>query len=113
VPIDLQIASLAGGQHGVVALWQLLDLGLTASAARNRVATGRLHGVHIGVYAVGHARLSRDGLYMAAVLASGRGAVLSHRSAAQKLGLRPTSRARIDVTSPHQGGRRPARSRRV
>jgi very-short-patch-repair endonuclease len=45
---------------------------------------------------------------MAAVLACGRGAVLSHRSAAALLGLRPTSRARIDVTTPHRAGRRRA-----
>lgn len=38
---------------------------------------------------------------MAAVLASGPGAVLSHRSAAALWGIRPTSRTTIDVTVPH------------
>jgi very-short-patch-repair endonuclease len=61
--------------------------------------------VHAGVFAVGHMPLTLDGRYMAAVLACGRGSALSHRSAAAKLGLRPTSRAAIDVTTPRQGAR--------
>jgi Protein of unknown function (DUF559) len=43
---------------------------------------------------------------MAAVLACGREAVLSHRSAAALWGLRPTSRAAIEVTAPRPAGRR-------
>jgi very-short-patch-repair endonuclease len=39
---------------------------------------------------------------MAAVLASGSDAVLSHRSAAALWNIRPTSRASIDVTVPHR-----------
>jgi very-short-patch-repair endonuclease len=104
-PIDWLIASLALSQHGVVELSQLLDLGLSASAVRSRVAAGRLHRVHAGVYAVGHAPLTLDGAFMAAVLACGRDSVLSHRSAGHKLGLRSSARTAIDVTTPRQGGR--------
>jgi predicted transcriptional regulator of viral defense system len=93
-------------QHGVVALWQLLERGLSASAVRSRVAAGRLHRVHAGVYAVGHAPLTRDGWFMAAVLACGDDAALSHRSAAAKRGLRDSARGLIDVISPRQSGRR-------
>jgi hypothetical protein len=57
------------------------------------------------VYAVGHSRVSGHGHWMAAVLACGDGALLSHRSAAALLGLRPDARARIDVTSGAQGRR--------
>jgi hypothetical protein len=64
-----------------------------------------LHRVHAGVYAVGHAPLTRNGWYMAAVLACGRDSALSHRSAANKRGLRDTARGRIDVISPRQAGR--------
>jgi very-short-patch-repair endonuclease len=44
---------------------------------------------------------------MAAVLACGPEAVLSHRSAADLLGLREDTRARIDVTAPGRRGRAP------
>jgi very-short-patch-repair endonuclease len=67
-------------------------------AIDRRVRRGRLHVVHRGVYAVGHRVLSPRGRWMAAVLAAGPGAVLSHRSAAALWGIRPTSRARVDVT---------------
>src|SRR5207342_1484698 len=55
--------------------------------------------VHRGVYAVGHPLLTVEGRWMAAVLASGAGAVLSHRSAAMLWGLRRTDRTAIEVTA--------------
>jgi len=103
--LDRLIADLAAAQHGVVGLQQLLALGLSPRAVRDRVAAGRLHRVHAGVYAVGHARLSRDGRYMAAVLACGEDSALSHRSAADKHGLRRTDRSKIDVITPRRAGR--------
>jgi very-short-patch-repair endonuclease len=84
---------------------QLRALGLCPSAVRERVAAGKLHRVHRGVYSVGHSVLSVEGRWMAAVLACGPGAVLSHRSAAALWGLRPSARARIDVTAPRRAGR--------
>ena len=56
--------------------------------------------IHRGVYAVGHRALRTEGHRLAAVLACGRGAVLSHRSAAAHWGLLPTDQVRIDVTAP-------------
>ena len=50
---------------------------------------GRLHRIHRGVYAVGHPVLTVDGRRMAAVLAAGPGAVLSHASAAALWEIRP------------------------
>jgi very-short-patch-repair endonuclease len=105
--LDTLIARLAGRQHGVVALWQLSALGIEASAVRKRVADGRLKRVHRGVYAVG--QLDRRGHWMAAVLACGEGAVLSHRSAAMLWDLRGTNRKAVDVTAP--GARRRSRPR--
>jgi Protein of unknown function (DUF559)/Transcriptional regulator, AbiEi antitoxin len=99
------IQELAGRQHRLVSLPQLKVLGLTASAVRNRVAAGRLRRVHQGVYAVGLAPLSIEGVYMAAVLACGPKAVLSHRSAAAHLALRPSNRPIVDVTAPGRAGR--------
>jgi very-short-patch-repair endonuclease len=74
--------SLARLQHGVIARWQLLDLGASRSWIGHRIATGRLHPIHRGVYAVGRPQLTRAGRFMAAVLACGPDAVLSHISAA-------------------------------
>jgi hypothetical protein len=83
----------------VVELTQLVALGMTESGVRKRVAAGRLHRVFRGVYAVGHRRLTKHGLWMAAVLASGDGAVLSHLSAGELLNLRRSGNI-IHVTSP-------------
>jgi predicted transcriptional regulator of viral defense system len=97
--IDRLIAALAERQHGVVAVWQLLELGLGRGAIAYRVSIGRLHRIHQGVYAVGHRKLTREGHRMAAVLAYGPDAVLSHRSAAAHWGIGQAS-YKYDVTTP-------------
>jgi very-short-patch-repair endonuclease len=97
--IDRLIAGLAQRQHGVVAVWQLLDLGLSRSAIQYRTSIGRLHRIHAGVYAVGHRKLTPLGHRMAAVLAYGPDAVLSHWSAAAQWGF-GQSRWKTDVTTP-------------
>ena len=61
--------------------------------------------MHRGVYGVGHPVLTVDGRRMAAVLAAGPGAALSHASAAALWEIRPTSATRIDVTVRSAGGR--------
>ncbi len=92
------MAELAGQQHGVVARRQVMSLGFGGDAIAHRIAVGRFHVVFAGVYAVGHAAIGREGRWMAAVLASGEGAVLSHRSAACLWGLRIEAPAPDDVT---------------
>jgi hypothetical protein len=84
----------------VVAREQLEALGLEESAISRRLRAGRLHHVHAGVFAVGHRLLSREGRWMAAVLAPGEGAVLSHRSAAALWGLRWEPKGPIHVILP-------------
>jgi hypothetical protein len=106
-PRDAAIARLAEGLHTVVSLAQLRALALSDSGVRKRVASGRLHRIHHGVYAVGHGRLTREGQWMAAVLAYGPTARLSHRSAAALWNVRPDNRPTADVSLP----RRSARSR--
>jgi predicted transcriptional regulator of viral defense system len=103
---EQRIAALARRQHGVVTKAQLRELGLADRTIERRVSAGRLHRLHRGVFAVGHPLLAVEGHWMAAVLACGRGALLSHRSAAALWGLRPDNRGRIDVTSPTNAGRR-------
>ncbi|MBV9603833.1 MAG: DUF559 domain-containing protein [Solirubrobacterales bacterium] len=104
--LDQALAELALGQHAVFGLDQVCALGLGAAAVRLRCATGRLHRIHRGVYSlVPRELLSREGLYMAAVLACGPGAVLSCRSAARLHGLRNYGYHRIEVTIPGRSTR--------
>ena len=105
-PADQIIAELAARQHGVVARAQLLAAGVARRAIDGRIARGLLHPLHRGVFAVGHRRVSRDGWWMAAVLAGGERAVLSHRSAAAVWRMRDTAR-RPEVTVARHRGNRP------
>jgi very-short-patch-repair endonuclease/predicted transcriptional regulator of viral defense system len=102
---DKVVARLAERQHGVVAVRQLAAIGISRNAVSARARAGRLHRIHRGVYAVGHPVLTVNGRRMAAVLAAGPGAVLSHASAAALWGIRPTSATRIDVTVRSTAGR--------
>jgi predicted transcriptional regulator of viral defense system len=97
---DALIATLAARQHGVIARRQLIARGVGADSIDHRVERQRLHPVHRGVYAVGYRPLTREGAWMAAVLAGGDAAVLSHRSAAALWGIRETSRRGIELTAP-------------
>lgn len=82
------LAKLAERQHGVVSIRQLTGpLGYSRNAVSRAAKTGRLHLLHRGVYAVGHARISVHGKCLAAVLACGRGALLSHYSAGWLWGI--------------------------
>src|SRR4051794_5641768 len=96
---DAALARLAAPQHGVVSHSQLLSVGLNADAIAYRVKIGRLHRLHRGVYAVGHRPPSPHARAMAAVLACGRGAVLSHRSAAALWRITPPWQGAVDVTA--------------
>src|SRR5215210_3037679 len=104
--VDGAIAALAAGQHGVVARWQLRDLGLDDNAIAYRLRTGRLHRLHQGVYAVGHTVLTALGRWMAAVLAAGPSGVLSHASAAALWDLRRSAAVIVDVTIADGGSRK-------
>jgi predicted transcriptional regulator of viral defense system/very-short-patch-repair endonuclease len=94
------IAALAADQHGVVSRGQLLDAGVTATMIVQRTRSGQLVKLHRGIYAVGHAHLRPNGYRVAAVLAVGAQAALSHRDAAALHGLRDGGGARIDVSTP-------------
>jgi hypothetical protein len=104
-PRDVVIGAIADVQHGAIARWQLIALGFTGGAISRRIESHLLRPVHRGVYAVGHRNLSRRGHAMAAVLACGRGAFLSHNSAAVERDLRRVGQSKFDVTVP--AGRRP------
>jgi predicted transcriptional regulator of viral defense system len=97
---------LAWQQHDVITRAQLLGLGFTPARIRHCVATGRLYPVFRGVYAVGRPRLTNKGLWMAAVLACGDPAALSHESAGALWGIRPVRGRPPEVTVPHDARHR-------
>jgi very-short-patch-repair endonuclease len=92
------VARLATTQSGVVSRKQLLALGVTTDEIRRRLQARRLHRLHQGVYAVGHEDLSDRGRCVAALLAVGPGAVLSHRTALAIHRLIPSVPQLIEVT---------------
>ena len=93
------MAVLAERQHGVVSRDQLMRIGFKPGAIRRRIEAGRLYGAHRGVYVVGRPALDQRGRWLAAVLAYGDGAVLSHRSAAKLWGLTGRDPGDVDVTA--------------
>jgi very-short-patch-repair endonuclease/predicted transcriptional regulator of viral defense system len=102
---DFAIAALAAPQYGIVTHPQLSAAGIGRSAIVRRVAAGRLHPVHRGVYAVGHTALAPEARWRAAVLACGEGALLSHHSAAAPWGVHDQDPALPHVSIPTRNGR--------
>jgi very-short-patch-repair endonuclease len=103
---DLVIARIAARQHGVVSLAQLEAARIRRQGIYRRIQAGRLHRLHRGVYAVGHIRASFEARCMAAVLALGDGAVISHDSAAVLWGFLPSRDGPINITVPGDFGRK-------
>ncbi len=85
----------------------LLALGFSPKGIKHRIGIGRLHPVSAGVYAVGRPGLGLHGRWMAAVLACGEDAALSHLSAAALWGFGSECRGLIDISI-----RRPSEVRR-
>jgi very-short-patch-repair endonuclease len=101
------LAKLAARQHGVVSKRQLRRLGFSDGDVCRRVRSGTLHPLYRGVYAVGHPAIGWDARCLAAVMACGSRAVLSHRAAARRW-LLITAVAAIEITTasrrrPKQG----------
>lgn len=94
------LATLAGRQHGVISHRQLIGLGFSAAAIGRRLGAGGLHPLHRGVYAVGHTAMTARGRWMAAVLACGPDAALSHTDSAALFHLRPIGGTSIHVSAP-------------
>jgi predicted transcriptional regulator of viral defense system len=104
---DEGIARICQGQQGLIALAQLEACGLTRQGVQERVVAGRLHRIHQSVYSLTPSVMTERGRFMAAVLACGPEAVLSHRSAAYLWGLVESWEEPTDVTAPNRRGRSP------
>lgn len=107
VSADRILATIAENQWGRVARRQLLALGISRHTIAHRLASGNLIVVHPGVYAVGHRTNAPKGRWMAAVLAGGDGALVSHCSGTALWGLRPSDGSAVDVTTPSWRRSRP------
>src|SRR4051794_24718959 len=103
------VAALAARQHNLITSRQLSRLGFDQAAIRRRKLAGRLHRIHRSVYAVGTANLTREGWYLAAVLACGQGAVLSHASAGALHRIVSAPLSPVHVTVPKTNGSRTRR----
>lgn len=98
----MRLARLAARQHGVVSHAQLVRVGIRGSAVTRRLARGRLHRLHVGVFSVGLPDPGREGRLVAAVMAAGPGAVVSHVDAAATWALMDAHPGDIHVTTPRR-----------
>lgn len=103
--VDARVADLAERQHGVVTRAQLLGLGLSPAAVGRRLRGGRLRSLHRGVYLAAPAPYSAS-QEMAAVLAGGPQALLSHGSAAAAWELVEENAGPVEVMVPGESRRR-------
>jgi very-short-patch-repair endonuclease len=95
------VHAIARGQAGIVARAQLLTAGVGRGAIDRALRSGRLHRIHKGVYSTQAPELAaEDALLIAALMATGNGAVLSHGTAAWRWHIIPAPPARIELTVP-------------
>ena len=95
-------AEVAARQHGIVTTSDLAACGIGRSGIEKGVKAGRLWRVHVGVYALGHPLLGREGRWHAAVVAC-RDGVLSHRPAGVAWRVYRGELSRVEVTVPRRG----------
>ncbi len=107
---DERIAGVAALQRGRIARRQLLAIGVSSSSISWLVGHGRLRRVHRTVYVVGHDAPTELGAETAALLAVGRGAALSHLTAAAMWGIHPRPRLIHVLVGPGEAAS-PARVR--
>jgi hypothetical protein len=99
--VDDLIASFTASQHGLVARWQAYGVGISKQQFDHRArAGGPLIRVFHDVYRLRGVPFTRELRWLAAVLAGGDGAVLSHQ-AASVLHHFEIRRVRPVVTTPH------------
>ena len=98
-----RVLAVAARQLGLITRQQLLALGISSEGITHRIARGKLHPLYRGVYAVGRPELTANGRRMAALLACGSGAVLSHESAAAFWGIGPLeNRPEVTICPPRR-----------
>jgi very-short-patch-repair endonuclease len=97
------VRAIAGSQDGIVTRAQLLTAGVSRWAIDRAVHSGGLYRVHSGVYSTAAPELiAEDGLLIAALLAAGDGAVLSHGTAAWRWHLIPAPPTAVELAVPQR-----------
>lgn len=106
IHVDRLIAELAARRGGLVERSELHARGVTRREIERRLASGHIHTIHRGVYAVGHPKLSPLSHARAALIAVGPHSALSHRTAAVQLELVAPDGGPIHLTHnpPHRRG---------
>ena len=94
------LREVAGGQAGVVSRRQAFEAGLSRAAITWQLHRGRWQQLQRGVYTVFTGEPSREAVLWAAVLRVGRGAVLSHHTAAELTRLTDKPSELLHVTVP-------------
>ncbi len=97
---EKRLVQLASKQFGVVTAKDIAACEVSSSLLCHRLETGEWIRLHRGVYQLGSNKPNIDGLEMAAMLAAGNGAVLSHSSAAGRLGLDVPRNQSVQITIP-------------
>lgn len=106
LPINARIVDLASRQHGVVALWQLVLVGISRDAVQARIENGMLVPLHAGVYAVGNRNVSGLGRLAAARLAMGPGSAVTGLASAAAWRFHDFSLfAPVEILAPRGRGR--------
>jgi hypothetical protein len=101
VDVELALANLSARNKGLVVRRSAIAAGITARELDWRLDVGRLVRVHENVYRHPAVRMTHESRFLAAVLACGTDAVLSHRAAAVLHGFPGLRRVRPEVTTPH------------
>jgi hypothetical protein len=95
-----RLREFAAPRGGVFTTGQASELGVGYEVIRSQIAAGRWTRLHEGVYLMGNMRPGEVSTRWSALLASGDGAVLSHRTAAEIYGIRhsaPGSQVHVSI----------------
>jgi hypothetical protein len=106
VELEKAVLALARRQFGVVSAEQCVAKGFSRNSIQNRLDRGLWLRLGWGVYAPGAAQATADQRAMAALLAAGDDACLSHHSAAQREGISVPRVSRLHVRVPWAQKRR-------
>jgi very-short-patch-repair endonuclease len=97
---EKRLVQLASKQFDLVTAREFAKCQLSRSWLRRRMETGEWTQLHRGIFKLGSSTPNPDQLEMAAMLAAGDGAVLSHASAARRLGLDVPRSQAVQITIP-------------